>query len=390
MCKHVETRAVIVAYGRSAVAKGGKGTLRATHPADFAAQVLNGVMQKVPALRPEQIDDLIVGCAKPESVQTSNLARIVAQRAQLPDAVPGQTVNRFCASGLQAIASGANAIAAGQAEIVVAGGVESMSLVPMGVPEAHRNAWLEENRPGVYLPMGLTAENVAEQYGISREEMDEMAMQSHRKAHLAQSKGQFSREIIPVSVKDGESGGETLLMNDEGIRPNTSMEKLAGLEPCFKPDGLVTAATSSQVSDGAAFVVLMSPRKAAELNLKPIARFCSYAVAGVAPEIMGIGPMEVVPKALALANITVGDLEVVEINEAFAAQAIPCIQEIGLDAAKVNPRGGAIALGHPLGASGAILTCKALSYLEDNGGAYALVTMCIGGGMGAAGVFEKL
>ena len=382
--------AVIVAYGRSAIGKAGKGALRVENPTDTAAYVLEGVLRKVPTLRPEMIDDLIVGCARPEGVQGANTARIIGQRAKLPDCVSGQTVNRFCASGLQAIAAGANAIMAGQAEIIVAGGIESMSAVPMGGTKAeNKNAWLVENRPDVYMSMGLTAENVAEKYSVTREEMDQLAVESHAKAAKAQIQGAFTKEIIAVPALDGE-GNKISFANDEGVRGGTTLEKLTTLKPCFKEDGRVTAATSSQVSDGAGFVILMSRTRAEELGIRPIARFVAFAVAGVEPGLMGIGPMYAVPKVMKRAELTVTDMDVIEINEAFAAQAIPCIRELGMDVSKVNPRGGAIALGHPLGATGAILTCKALSYLEDTDGKYGLVTMCIGGGMGAAAILEMV
>jgi len=385
----VLNEAVIVAYGRAAIAKAGKGALKAEHPAEYAAQVLMGVLKKIPQLDYQLIEDVIVGCAKPENVQGSNFARIIAQRAGLPDEVSGQTINRFCSSGLQAIATAANAIMAGQADVIVAGGVESMTAIPMGSDPKIRNQWLVDNKPGVYLPMGITAENVAEKYNVSRKEMEALAVESHRKAAAAQADMLFEREIVPVIIKD-ELGNDVVFNADQGIRKGTSMETLAILEPCFKEGGRVTAATSSQVSDGAGFVVMMSSAKAAELGISPIAKFISYAVSGVPADIMGIGPMKAVPKAMKIAGLTPADMDVIEINEAFAAQALPCIKELGLDVSKVNPRGGAMALGHPLGATGAILTCKALSYLEDTKGRYALITMCIGGGMGAAGILEKL
>lgn len=382
--------AVVVAYGRSAVAKAGKGALKGEHPVDFAAKVLIGVLKKVPQLDARLIEDLIVGCAKPEGMQGLNVSRVIAQRAGLPDEVSGQTINRFCASGLQAVATAANAIMAGQADIIVAGGIESMSAIPMaGSDPKLRNAWLLENRPDIYLSMGMTAENVADQFGVERTRMEQFAIESHKKAAAADKAGLFKREIIPLEVAD-EQGNPSIFDRDQGIRENTSAESLAALVPCFKESGSVTAATSSQVSDGAGFVVLMSAEKAAELSIKPLARFVSFAVAGVPAGMMGIGPMKAVPRAMDIARLTPADMDIIEINEAFAAQALPCIHELGLDVSKVNPRGGAIALGHPLGATGAILTCKALSYLEDTQGRYALVTMCVGGGMGAAGIFERI
>lgn len=380
---------VIVAYGRSAIGRAGKGSLKTEHAVDYGAKVLQGVLKKIPSLDLQSVDDVIVGCAKPEGVQGSILGRVIAQRAGLPDEVAGQTINRFCSSGLQAIATGAYSIMSGQATVVIAGGVESMTAIPMGSDPKVRNKWVEENKPGVYMSMGMTAEKVADKYGISRQEMENMAVDSHFKAAQAQEKGLFVKEIIPIVVQN-EQGQEIVFEKDEGVRKNTTLATLSTLAPCFKEDGKVTAATASQVSDGAAFVVMMSAAKASELGLKPIAKFLSFAVTGVAADIMGIGPIKAVPKAMALANISNKDLDVIEINEAFAAQAVPCIKELGLDISKVNPRGGAIALGHPLGATGAILTCKALSYLEDSKGKYALVTMCVGTGMGAAAVFEML
>lgn len=382
--------AVIVAYGRSAVGKARKGSFADVHPAAYAAETLKGVLAKVPQLNPKDIDDIIVGCAMTNGVQGNNFARIIAMRAGLPDEVPAVTVNRFCSSGLQTIAQGAAAIMAGQADVVVAGGAESMSLVPMMAegPETYEPE-LNEARPGAYMPMGLTAEKVAEDYGITRLDMEQMAVESHAKAAAAQNAGAFKKEIIPVTVK-GANGEERTVTQDEGIRADTSLEGLAGLKTPFKEDGRVTAATSSQMSDGAAFVVLMSEEKAAELGIKPIARFVGFAVAGVPCEVMGIGPIKAVPKVMQRTGLTKEQMDVIEINEAFAAQALPCIRTLELDTAKVNPRGGAMALGHPLGATGAVLTCKALSYLEDTGGKYGLITMCIGGGMGAAGIVERL
>lgn len=380
--------AVIVAYGRAPIARAGKGTLSKEHPVTYAAQVLQGVLEKVPQLPREEIEDVVVGCAKPEQLQGSNVGRVIAQRAGLSDCVAGQTVNRFCASGLQAIATAANSILVGEADIMVAGGVEDMTIVPMGTREEFREGWISENRPGVYMSMGITAENVAQRYGISREDMERFALESHQKAAAAQDSGAFDKEIIPVTYHD-ENGEEHLFTRDECIRRGGTMEKLASLRPCFLEDGRVTAATSSPTNDGAAFVVLMSEARAKELKIPPLARFLSFAVAGVPADVMGIGPIHAIPKALSRAGVKIADLDVVELNEAFAAQAIPCMQELGIDAAKVNPRGGAIALGHPLGATGAILTCKTLSYLEATGGRYGLVSMCIGGGMGAAAVFER-
>lgn len=382
--------AVVVAYGRSAVAKSGKkGALRSAHPVDYAGQVLDGVLRKIPQLDRTQIEDLIVGCAKPEGVQGFNMARVIALRAGLGWNVPGQTVNRFCSSGLQAISTAANMIMTGQAEIVAAGGVESMTAIPMGSDPTFRDKWVEANEPGAYLPMGITAENVAERYHVSREEMDLFAVESHRKAAAAQAAGKFDGEIIPVDGVDIE-GNPIVFDKDQGIRPDSNAETLAGLKPAFRENGTVTAGQSSQTSDGAGFVILMSREKAEELGLRPLARFVAFAVAGVDPSIMGIGPMKAIPKVMALTGLTPEDMDVIELNEAFAAQAIPCIRDLQLPRERVNVNGGAIALGHPLGATGAILTCKALAELERRDGRYALISMCIGGGMGAAGILERL
>ena len=381
---------VVVGYGRSAVAKSGKkGALRNMHPVTMGGLTLKGVLERVPQLPVDQIDDLIVGCAIPERKQGFNMARLVAARAGLPDSVCGMTINRFCSSGLQAIALAAGQIACGVADVMVAGGVESMSLVPMLVGAEDADPWLAEHRPEVYTTMGITAENVARQWGISRADMDAMAVESHRRAAQAQAGGCFDGQIIPITVP-GPDGGEVVVCRDEGIRPGTTAETLAGLKPCFLENGSVTAATSSQMTDGAGFVVLMSEEKAAELGVKPLARFVSFATGGVPAEVMGVGPIEAVPKALRKAGLTLEQMDTIELNEAFASQALAVIRTLGMDPARVNPWGGAMALGHPLGATGAMLTCKALSYLERTGGRYGMVTMCIGGGMGAAGIFECL
>ncbi|ALS00396.1 acetyl-CoA acetyltransferase [Enterococcus silesiacus] len=379
---------VIVAYGRSAISKTGKkGALREANPVDFAGEVLKGVLAKIPELETEAIDDLIVGCAKPEYVQGYNVARIIGLRAGLPWSVAGQTVNRFCSSGLQTISIGANAIAVGQAEVIVAGGVESMSAIPMGSDPKTWNPWVAEHEKGAYMPMGLTAENVAEKYNISREAMDAFAVESHLKATVAQESGVFNKEIIPVSGID-EAGQPIIFDQDQGIRKNSSMESLGKLPTVFKEDGKVTAGTASQTSNGASFVVLMTREKAGNLGIKPIAVFKGFSVAGVDPSLMGIGPIYAVPRVLKQTGLTVDEMDVIELNEAFAAQALPCIKELNFDKEKVNPNGGAIALGHPLGATGSILVSKALNQLERIQGKYGLVTMCIGGGMGAAAVLE--
>ena len=378
--------AVIVAYGRTPMARAFKGGFVETHPVEYAAQALKGVLAKVPSLDPSIIEDVLAGCSMPERYVGFNVARLIAQRAGLPDAVPGQTINRFCSSGLQAIATGANAIMAGEMDVVVAGGVELMTGIIMGHPEEYQDALLREQIPGTYLSMGITAENVAARYGITRPEMEAMAVRSHQKAAAAQAQGKFVEEIIPITVET--ENGPVTLTADEGIRPGTTAEALAALEPCFKEDGVVTAATSSQMTDGAGFVVMMSRERAQALGCTPIARFVSYAVGGVAAEVMGIGPVVAIPKVMAKTGLTVDDMDVIELNEAFAAQALACIRDLKLPEEKINPNGGAMALGHPLGATGAVLTCKALSELKRTGGKYALITMCIGGGMGAAGIFE--
>lgn len=377
--------AVIVAYGRSACCKARKGGLANTHPIDYSAQVLNGVLAKAPQLTSEYIDDLVLGCAMPVHQMDFNAARMVARRAGLPNSVTGQTINRFCSSSLQAIATAANAILAGQMDCVIAGGTESMSMCFRPCPDAYKNQWLDEHDIGTYMSMGETAERVADRYGITREEMDAMAVESHRKAHHAQNNGKLAPSIIPVTNAAGE-----LLTLDEGIRPGTTMDSLAGLKPCFRENGRVTAATSSQTTDASAFAVVMASDLAEKLGIEPIARFVGFAVAGCEAEVMGLGPIFAVPKVLARTGLTIDDMDVIELNEAFAAQAIACIRDLHLPEEKVNPYGGAMALGHPMGATGVFLTGKALDYLTDTNGRYALVTMCIGGGMGAAGIFEYL
>ena len=381
--------AVIVGYGRSAVCRAFKGSFKDTHPIEYSAQVLKGVIEKT-GISPEDIEDVIMGCAVQHKTTSMNIAKSVVERAELPVNVAGHTINRFCSSGLQAIAHASNAIAANQGDVIIAGGVEDMSDTFEPYPVEYQDEWLNEYRPGAYMGMGITAENIVKKYGITREEMEQMAVESHQKAAAAQAAGKLAASIIPVIVKD-EEGNEKTVIQDEGIRPSTNLEKLATLEPCFIPaeeGGTVTAATSSQTSDAAAFVVVMEKEKAEREGIKPIARLKSFAVAGCDSTMMGLGPIYAVPKALERAGLTIDDMDVIELNEAFAAQAIPCIRELKMDPAKVNPYGGAMALGHPMGATGAFLTCKALDYLKDNGGRYAMVTMCIGGGMGAAGIFE--
>ena len=378
--------AVVVAFGRSPMARANKGSFAHMHPVEYAGQTLAGVLDRLPGLDRSKIDDVIVGCATPEGKCGFNIGRLVAQRAGLSDDITGQTVNRFCSSGLQAIATAANAIMAGQMDIVAAGGVECMTGMNMNPNMELADAKLVEMKPDTYISMGMTAENVAAKYGITREEMDQMAVESHAKAAAAQAAGKFKPEIIPITVEI--DGKEVVVTEDEGIRPGTTLEGLAKLKPCFKADGVVTAATSSQMTDGAGFLVLMAREVAEKLGYKPIAKFVGFAVGGVPAGLMGIGPIKAVPKVMAKTGLTVDDMDVIELNEAFAAQALACIRELKFPYERVNPNGGAMALGHPMGATGAFLSCKAFSELQRTGGKYALITMCIGGGQGAAGIYE--
>jgi len=379
-------KCLIVAYGRSAVAKAGKGSLAAANPVDFGAEVLKGVLDKVPKLDLNDIDDVIVGCAIPEGKMGLNPARNIVIRAGLPEKVPGQTVNRFCSSGVQSVAIGASMIMSGLQEVVVAGGVESMSCQVISSEPEYLDQWLLD-KTDIYMPMGITAENVAEKYGISREQMEQMAVESHEKAAQAVESGLFDEEIIPVTGTD-KDGNPVVFKRDECYRKGTNRETLSTLRPCFKEEGLVTAATSSQRSDGAGFVVLMSEKKAKALGIKPIANFISFAVDGLDPAFMGLGPIYAVKKVLEKTGLSLEDMDVIELNEAFASQAIVTIEQLGMDKNKVNPRGGALALGHPLGATGAILLAKSMNYLKSINGRYGLITMCIGGGMGAACIIE--
>ena len=390
--------AVIVALGRSAIGKAPKGVFRLSRPEDIGAQVLSGVLKQVPQLDARHIDDVIVGCAFPEAEQGMNLAKIVISKAIPGVDIPGQTVNRFCSSGLQTIATAANAIMAGQAEVIIAGGIELMSTIPMGGNIVAPNPDLIQSQPDAYTAMGITAENVAEQYGVTRRMQDEFSMESHRRANAARTEGKFAQEIIPVEAVTtyvDETGhtrmGLRTVAEDEGIRPQTTMESLGKLHTVFKLGGTVTPGNSSQTSDGAAFVILMSGEKAAaELGVRPIAKFISFAVAGVPSELMGIGPIAAIPKALKIAGLRQEDMDIIELNEAFAAQSLACINTLGLDQKKVNVNGGAIAMGHPLGCTGSLLTVKVIRELQRRDGRYGMVSMCIGGGMGAAGVFERL
>jgi len=388
--------AVIVDCLRTPVGKSGRGTLRNTRPDDLAALVIRALLERYPQVGSGDIEDVILGCAMPEGESGMNMARIAALRAGLPHSVPGVTINRFCSSGLQAIAMAADRIRAGSADILIAGGSESMSMIPMSGNKFAPNPWFVDNRPEIYMGMGLTAEQVRERYGVTREQADEFALRSHQNAIKAQSEGNFDNEIVPVDVEITIPNGSRPTVQkwsftkDEGPRADTSLEALAKLKPVFKANGTVTAGNSSQTSDGAAAALIMSKAKAKDLGLKPRARFVSFAVGGVPPEIMGIGPVVAIPKALKQAGILLEKIDVIELNEAFAAQALAVIQECGLDIDKVNPNGGAIALGHPLGCTGAKLTATILREMERNDLQYGMVTMCVGGGQGAAGIFERL
>jgi acetyl-CoA acyltransferase len=374
----------IAAAVRTAVGKAPRGTLANTRPDELAAVTLRDAISRVPQLDPREIEDVILGCAMPEGEQGMNVARIASLRAGLPVEVSAMTINRFCSSGLQAIALAADSIRAGRAQVALAGGTESMSMVPMAGNKFSANPWLVDHYPDVYLSMGLTAENVARKYGIRREQADAFALESHQKALAAIAAGNFKDEIVSVAV------GNRDFRTDEGPRADTSAEALAKLKPAFHAKGTATAGNSSQTSDCAAAALLISEQRAKELGIEPMARFVSFATAGCAPEIMGIGPVAAIPKALRLAGLTLDQIDLIELNEAFAAQALAVIGQAGLDPAKVNVNGGAIALGHPLGCTGAKLTATILHELRRRKLRYGLVTMCVGGGMGAAGVFENL
>jgi acetyl-CoA acyltransferase len=388
--------AVIVSAARTAVGKAKRGALAHYRPEDMGAAVVAAAVRRADGLDPAEIDDVIIGCAMPEGEQGLNMGRNIALRAGLPHSVAAQTVNRFCSSGVQTIAVGAQQIMTGMGEVIVAGGAESMSAVPMTGFQFRPNPWLVDHMPEVYLSMGLTAENVAREFGISREDQDEFGARSHRLALAAIAEGRFKEEIVPLEVEqvlvgDNEAVSKTITFDsDEGPRPGSTPEVLAKLKPVFKADGTVTAGNASQMSDGAAAVVVMSAEKAAALGLKPLARFVSFGVGGVRPEVMGIGPVAAIPKALKYAGLRLADIDLIELNEAFAAQAVAVIREMELDPAQVNVNGGAIALGHPLGATGAKLTTQLLYEMRRRGSRYGMVTMCIGGGMGAAAIFENL
>jgi acetyl-CoA acyltransferase len=388
--------AVIVSAVRTPVGKAYKGTLRATRPDDFAAVAIKGALERVPQLDPKEIEDVILGCAMPEAEQGMNVARTASLLAGLPVEVSAMTINRFCSSGLQAIALGAERIRGGGAEVIVAGGTESMSMVPMGGNKISANPTLVETYPDAYLSMGLTAERLAKRFGITRQQADEFSLNSHKKALAAIAAGKFDEEIVPVPVSFTTPNGskpkrmEIQFKMDEGPRADTTMEALAALKPAFHVNGTTTAGNSSQMSDGAAAAVVMSDERAKALGIKPLARFVSFATAGYKPEEMGLGPVFAIPKALKLAGLKLDDIEVIELNEAFAAQALSVIKDGRLDPAKVNPNGGAVALGHPLGCTGAKLTATIIRELKRRNARYGIVTMCIGGGMGAAGIFESI
>ncbi len=396
--------AVIVSSLRTAIGKASKGALRTTRPDDLAALVIKEAVARAGGLDPKEIEDVILGCAIPEAEQGMNVARISALRAGMPVESSAMTINRFCSSGLQAIAIAAQRIMAGQGEVAVAGGTESMSMVPMGGNKVSPNPWLMDNYPDAYLGMGLTAENLAKKYGITREQSDEFSYASHQKAIAAIAAGKFKDEIVPVDVSytvleasaNGSPSGSrprTVKMKfdtDEGPRADTSVEILGKLKPAFHVHGVVTAGNSSQMSDGAAAAVVMSADRARALSIEPMARFLAFATAGCPPEEMGIGPVFAIPKALKIAGLTLDQIDVIELNEAFAAQALSVMKVAGIDPSRVNPNGGAIALGHPLGCTGAKLTASILRELERRNARYGMVTMCVGGGMGAAGIFERI
>jgi acetyl-CoA acyltransferase len=411
---------VIASSVRTPVGRAFKGTLRATRPDELAAVAIKGALERVPQIDAQEIEDVILGCAMPEAEQGMNVARIASLRAGLPVEVSALTINRFCSSGLQAIAMAAERIMSGGAEIIVAGGTESMSMIPMGGHKIAPNPWLVDHYPDAYLSMGLTAERLAQRYGITREAADDFSLHSHQKAMTAIQKGKFADETVPVPVSfttpngHAETGNghvgtaapgravpatsrhsqihrqQIIFNTDEGPRPDTSLEALLSLKPAFHAKGTVTAGNSSQMSDGAAAAVVMSADRARALGIKPLVRYVSFATAGYKPEEMGLGPVFAIPKALKLASLRLSDIDVIELNEAFAAQSLAVIKEAGLDPERVNPNGGAIALGHPLGCTGAKLTATIIRELKRRNAKYGLVTMCVGGGMGAAGIFENL
>ena len=390
-------RDVIIASSvRTPVGRAFKGTLRAARPDELGAIAIKGALERVPDLDPKEIEDVILGCAMPEAEQGMNVARIASLRAGLPVEVSALTINRFCSSGLQSIAMAAERIMAGGADVIVAGGTESMSMIPMGGHKISPNPWLVDHYPDAYLSMGLTAERLAQRIGITREAADEFSLRSHQKALAAIHAGKFEDEVVPVPVSFTASNGskpkrqEIVFKIDEGPRADTSLEALSSLKAAFHAKGTVTAGNSSQMSDGAAAAVVMSAERAQALGIKPLARYVSFATAGYKPEEMGLGPVYAIPKALKTAGLKLSDIDVIELNEAFAAQSLAVIKEAGLDPEKVNPNGGAIALGHPLGCTGAKLTATVIRELKRRNARYGMVTMCVGGGMGAAGIFENL
>lgn len=383
--------AVIIDCLRTPVGKAPRGALRNVRPDDLAAVAIRALLERYPAAK-DAIDDVILGCAMPEGEAGGNMARQAALRAGLPDSVPAMTINRFCSSGLQAIALAAEQVRAGAADAMIAGGAESMSLTPFGGRKPAPNPWFVEHWPEVYLSMGLTAERLQRKYGITREEADAFALRSHQNAVRAQEEGRFAGELVPVEVETVTPQGreQVVLDRDEGPRADTSLEALGKLKPVFHAKGTVTAGNASQTSDGAAAALVMSETKARELGLKPMARFVAYSTAGVPPEIMGIGPVVAIPKALVMAGLKLDDIGAIELNEAFAVQALAVIRKAGLDAERVNRNGGAIALGHPLGCTGAKLTATVLREMVRTESRYGMVTMCVGGGQGAAGIFERI
>ena len=390
-------RSVIIASAvRTPVGRAFKGTLRATRPDEMAAVAIKGALERVPQVDPREIEDVILGCAMPEGEQGMNVARIASLRAGLPVEVSALTINRFCSSGLQSIAMAAERIQAGGAEIIVAGGTESMSMIPMGGNKISPNPWLVDHYPDAYLSMGLTAERVGQRFDITRQQSDEFSLRSHQKALAAIQSGKFTDETVPVPVSFTTPNGkkpvrrEIAFKVDEGPRADTSLDALLALKPAFHVKGMVTAGNSSQMSDGAAAAVVMSADRAKALGIQPLARYVSFATAGYKPEEMGLGPVFAIPKALKLAGLKLSDIDIIELNEAFAAQSLAVIKEARLDPEKVNPNGGAIALGHPLGCTGAKLTASILRELKRRKARYGMVTMCVGGGMGAAGIFENL
>jgi len=389
--------AVIVSAVRTPVGKAKRGGLATVRPDEMAATAIQELLKRTPNLDPAGVEDVVMGCAFPEGEQGLNMARMISLRAGLPDSVPAETINRYCASGVQSIAHVANAIQAGQIEMGIAGGAESMSMVPMAGYKFSPNPYFAQELPHYYTNMGLTAENVSQKYGISREDQDEFSLKSHQKAARAVNSGLFDQELVPIDVELHElDAGEKLVKKnftvkrDEGPRVDTNMEALSKLKPAFKEGGTVTAGNSSQMSDGAAAVVVMSAERAAQLGLTPLARFVSFAVGGVPPELMGVGPVVAIPKTLKLAGLNLNDIDLIELNEAFAAQSLAVIRQLELDESRVNVNGGAIALGHPLGCTGTKLTTQLIHEMGRRKSKYGMVTMCIGGGMGAAAIFENL